>query len=89
MHDALPTFESAVHNVLAFSFGNDQYTRFTNQKIATYTGRSAGTAEILFQDLKSWFASFPKKTMSSTVTRLAHETQLGASIGFELPHFQF
>ena len=36
----------------AFSFGNDQYTRFTNQKIATYAGQSSGTAEILFQGLK-------------------------------------
>ena len=51
--DTFPTSELDVQNVLTFSFGDNQYTRFTNQKIATDTGQSSGTAEILFQDLKS------------------------------------
>ena len=50
--NAFPTFELEVHNVLTFSFGNDQYTRITNQKIATYVGQSSRTAEILFQGQK-------------------------------------
>ena len=49
MDNAFPTFELDKHNVLIFSFGNDQYTRFTNKKIATYAGQRSGSAEILFQ----------------------------------------
>ena len=44
--------ELDVHNVLTFSCGNDQYARFTNQKIATYAGQIYDTAEIFFQGLK-------------------------------------
>ena len=47
MDNAFPTFELDKHNVLIFSFGNDQYTRFTN-KIATYPGQS-------FAQLRSYF----------------------------------
>ena len=73
---------------MTFSFGNDQYTRFTNQKIATYAGQSSGTAEILFQDLNADMPVF-QKAMSSIVTRLDPETQLRASMGFEQLHLQF
>ena len=48
---AIPTFELDVH-ILTFSFANDQYTHFTDQKRATYAGQSSGTAEILSQGLK-------------------------------------
>ena len=43
-----------------FSFGNDQYTSITNQKIGIYSGQSSGTAEILSQTQKYWCASLPK-----------------------------
>ena len=33
---AFHTFELGVHNVLTFSFENDQYTSFNNQRIAIY-----------------------------------------------------
>ena len=73
---------------MTFSFGSDQYTRFTNQKISTYAGQSSGTAEILFQDLNADMPVF-QKAMSSIVTRLDPETQLRASMRFEQLHLQF
>ena len=57
-----------------FSFENDQYTRFINQKMATCVVPSSSTAEILFQ--VAWNADMQvyQKAMSSTVTGLGPET---------------
>ena len=87
MDNAFPTFELDKHNVLIFSFGKDQYTRFTNKKIATYPGQSFAQLRSYFE---GWTADMPvfQKAMSSIVTRLDPETQLKASMGFESLHFQ-
>ena len=47
---AFPTFQLGVH-VLTFSPINDQYTSFTIQKVAIYTGQISSTAKILSQGL--------------------------------------
>ena len=85
-----PTFELGVQNVLTSSFGNDQYTSFTNQKIDIQYSMFNFLAQ-LRSYLRAWHADmyFYQKGVNSNLTKLDTETHLRAPVRFEPVQFQF